>query len=333
MMENSSQTQIIYARYNRHRRPPFQTATLIAREGQRQYIIKQALGPEARDHLAHLRQTQQLLAQHRAIPEAAFPALLEDRCGPDTLAFEYIDAPSMDQILWQAWRNGDKPAFIKILDEYRRLLTDAFGTQPQPVITPELRAIFGDDPTARLSVCGPCSGLAFIDPVFENILCRDNTRFFIDNEWVAPGALPVDFALYRALYYFFKVKYSQHHIEDFISLDEVLSHFKIAQSDTEVYLAMDERFQAYVFGEDRQAASLDRYAHPAYLTVASLQETISRQRETINYFRSRLTAIVNTPGWRMLEKLRHLHAKLAPAGTWRARVWEAVWGRLWKARS
>ena len=330
MTEISSQMQIIYARYNRRRRPAFQTATLIAREGRQRYIIKQALTPEARNHLAHLRRTQQLLAQHRAIPEAAFPALLEDHCGPDALAFEYIDAPSMDQILWQAWRDGDKPTFIKTINGYRHLLTNAFGTQSQPVITPELRAIFGDDPTARLSVCGPCSGLAFIDPVLKTY-SADNTRFFIDNEWVLPGALPVDLPLSRSVL-FLQVKYSQHHIEDFISLMRFCPTSKW-RSPTRIYREMDECFQAYVFGEDRQAASLDRYARYSYVSIASLEEIISQQRQALHDLNSQMTAIVNTPGWRMLEKLRHLHAKLAPPGTWRARVWEAIWGRLWKTRS
>ncbi len=324
--------QIIYARYNRHRRPAFQTATLIVREGGRQYVVKQALTPEARAHLAQLRQTQQLLAQCRAAPEAAFPALLEDRCTPDALAFEYIDGVSLDRILWQAWRAGDKPAFREALDGYRQLLAGAFGAQPRPVITPELRAIFGDNLAARLGARGPCSGLAFIDPVFENVLCRGTGRVFIDNEWVLPGALPVDFALHRALYYLFKVKYAQHRIEDFVSLEEILAHFKMTEADAAVYRALDERFQAYVFGDDRSSAYLDRYARYAHVSIASLEQTISHQRQVIRDLNGQLAAIINTPGWRMLEKLRRAADRLAPAGSRRAGLGKAFWRRLWQPR-
>lgn len=324
--------QIIYARYNRHRRPAFQTATLIVREGGWQYVVKQALAPAARAHLAQLRQTQKLLEQCRAAPETAFPALLEDRCTPDALAFEYIDAPSLDRILWQAWRAGDKPAFLAALDGYRQMLAGAFGEQPRPVITPELCAIFGDDLAGRLGARGPCSGLAFIDPVFENVLYRGTARVFIDNEWALPGALPVDFALHRALYYFFKVKYAQHRIEDFVTLEETLAHCKMTETDAAVYRALDERFQAYVFGDNRRSAYLDRYARYAHVSIASLEQTISHQRQVIRDLNGQLAAMIHTPGWQILEKLRRAANRLAPAASRRARLGKALWRRLWQPR-
>ncbi len=325
--------QIIYARYNRHRCPAFQTATLIVRESGSQYVLKQALTPEARAHLAQLRQAQRLLAQRRAAPQVSIPALLEDRCTPDSLALEYIDAPSLDQILWQAWRAGNKPAFLEALDGYRQLLAGAFGAQPRPVITPELRAIFGDDLADRLAERGPCSGVAFIDPVFENVLSRGTDRVFIDNEWVLPGALPVDFALYRALYYFVKVKYAQHRIEDFVSLEEILAHFKMTEADAAVYRALDERFQIHVFGEKRNSAYLDRYARYAHVSIASMEQTITHQRQVIRGLHGQLTAMINTPGWRMLEKLRRAAGRLAPAESRRRRLGMALWRKIWRMRN
>ncbi len=227
--------QIIYARYNRHRCPAFQTATLIVRESGSQYVVKQALTPEARAHLAQLRQTQQLLAQCRAAPEAAFPALLEDRCTPDALAFEYIDRVSLDRILWQAWRAGDKPAFREALDGYRQLLAGELGAQPRPVITPELRAIFGDNLAARLGARGPCSGLAFIDPVFENVLCRGADRCSSTTNGCCPAPCPWISPCTRLVFIQGEIR-AAYRIEDFVSLEEILAHFKMTEA-VRLYIA------------------------------------------------------------------------------------------------
>lgn len=324
--------QIVYARFNRHRLPPFQLATTIVQDGARRYVVKQALTPEARAHLAQLRQAQRLLAQRRAAPQVSIPALLEDRCTPDSLALEYIDAPSLDQILWQAWRAGNKPAFLEALDGYRQLLAGAFGAQPRPVITPELRAIFGDDLADRLAERGPCSGVAFIDPVFENMLCRGADRVFIDNEWVLEGALPAAFAMYRSLFYFFRIKHAQSNLADFIAMEDALAHYHISAEDAAVYREMDERFQAHVFGRERCYAYLDRYAQYAHVSIASMEQTIAHQRQVVKDLHGQIAAMIHTPGWQMLEKLRRAAAWIAPAGSRRARRGKAFWRRLWRPR-
>ncbi len=317
--------QIIYARFNRHRLPPFQLATTIVQDGARRYVVKQALTPEARAHLAQLRQAQRLLAQRRAAPHVSIPALLEDQSTPDSLAYEFIAAPSLDQILWQALRARDARAFWEALDDYHRLLTAAFGAQPRPVITPQLGAIFGNDLAARLAERGPCSGVAFIDPVFENILCRGADRVFIDNEWVMEGALPAAFAMYRSLFYFFRIKHAQSNLADFIAMEEALAHYQITAEDAAVYREMDERFQAHVFGRERCYAYLDRYAQYAHVSIASLEQTIAHQRQVVKDLHGQIAAMINTPGWQMLEKLRRAAAWIAPDGSRRRRAGRALW--------
>ncbi|MCA1808615.1 MAG: hypothetical protein ABR497_08450 [Kiritimatiellia bacterium] len=313
--------QVTYARFNRHRLPRFQLATMIMRDSTRLLVRKTALTDAAIGHLRGMQSAHDLLEAQRASTDIALPRILQATGA--MIDFEFLPFASVDQLLFEAFHERQAAAFRDILDDYANIIATAFGSAAHPQIGDELREIFGADIKQRLDAvdCGPCAPVAFLDPVFENVLVDGRRRIFIDNEWVLPGALPVNFMVFRALYYFYRVKYSDFNIDACVSLDEMLERYRISAGQSELFQAMDDDFQAHVFGRERCYRYRERYLKFGHPTVDSMEKTIAHQREVVIDLHRQLSALQNTPEWRLISMARNL---IAPVGSRRRRLIQKI---------
>src|ERR1035437_4449176 len=322
---------LLYAKYNRHRLPPFQIETSIWRDCGRKFILKKALGPDAVGHLQRLYEPaapirHSLRGDRLRLPEVT---VIDEQ----TRRFDFVEGRSLDALLVSAFREQDQARFLGIIADYLALLKNAFTTVQAPVLTAAMRLVFGLASPAELDGLGPFLTPALVDLVFENILVDGDRHYLIDHEWVFEGCLPVSFVLFRSLFYFYE-KNKAFGIEAWMPLPAVLERLTLAPETVRRYREMDEAFQTYVFGRERCYRYKDRYAKYAH-SVPSLLETIEHQRQVvrdyhaeIEHLRQVIDVMQNSCGWQFVQKTGRLMDTHFPPGTCRRRALERMLRRL-----
>ncbi len=305
--------ELLYAKYNRHRLPAFQIETSIWRDGDRKFVLKKALVPDALEHLQRLREQaapirRSLRGECLKLPEVA---------GVDaqTLRFDFVEGRSLDALLVNAFIEQDQARFMGIIADYQALLQNAFTTVPVPVLTDAMRQIFALTSLVEIEGLGPFLTPALVDLVFENIIVNGDRRYLIDHEWVFEGCLPVSFVLFRSLFYFY-AKNKAFGIDAWMPLSTVLERFAILPETVRRYRKMDEAFQSYVFGCERCYRYKERYAKYAY-SVPWFLETIENQRKVI-------AVMQNSRGWQFVQKTGRLMDRCFPPGARRRRFLERI---------
>ncbi|MBI2441537.1 MAG: hypothetical protein HYV35_09215 [Lentisphaerae bacterium] len=246
-----------------------------------------------------------------------------------TLRFDFVEGRSMDALLGDAFLKRDKRQFLNIISDYVALLNDAFATVPEPVWSEELQQVFALDSAADLSGLGPFLTPALADPLFENILRDGGKYYLIDHEWVFAGCLPVSFILFRSLFYFYE-KNKEFGLEVWLPLAGLLERFGLAPETISRYQAMDEAFQAYVFGRERCYRYRDRY-RKHITTVPGLFELIEHQRQVVRQYhgeivhlRQEISAMKATRGWQLAQKVGRWIDACFPPGSGRRRGLERL---------
>lgn len=315
---------IVYARYNRHRLPPFQIETSILELNGVKTVVKKALTPEAGRHIQAIRSGYDLIQRNLNAGSLLLPPLME--FDGSSIGFQYIEGESFDGLLFQAFRGRDKKAFFKIIDDYCALLKKAFGLVARPRISAKISEVFGLDAADHPDNDSGWLPLAVIDAVFENIIVCGKSYYLIDNEWIFEGCVPLGFVVFRSLFYFHKVKYFEIGIEKWIPFEELLAHCQILPEQATSYHAMDESFQTFVYGSERCFRYKEQYKK-RQISVHQLEETIAQQRAVVRKYHDAIlqkdraiNEITNSFGWRLWRKIAFAINFLCPAGSRRRGV-------------
>lgn len=308
---------LLYAKYNRHRLPPFQIETSIWQDRDQKFVLKKALAPDAVPHLQRMHEQAALIRRSLHGDHIRLPGVII--IDEQTLRFDFVEGRSLDALLANAFREQDKAQFLDIITEYRALLNSAFATVPAPVLTEAMQQVFGLASSAELDGLGPFLTPALADPVFENILVDGDQHYLVDHEWVFEGCLPVSFVLFRSLFYFYE-KNKEFGLEAWMPLDAVLEHLALTPETVRRYREMDEAFQAHVFGRERCYRYKDRYAKYAH-SVPSLLEIIEHQRQVIKKMK-------NSRGWKFVQRSGRLMDTHFPLNTRRRRCLERILHRF-----
>ncbi len=275
-----------YARYNRHRRPPFQVETTCWSDGGRRVARKAALHAEARAHLRRMAAFAPVIRQAVREARVGLPAMTERADG--ALEFAWVEGPTLAQRLAEAFFRRDAEAFVGGWRDYAGLLGHAFATTLEPLITEELRQVFGLTGPGDLAGLGALLTPALADLTVENIVVADGRYVLIDQEWVFEGCLPASLMLYRSLFYFYET-YKPFDLESWMPRVDLGGRLGLAPAAAERCRAMDEAFQAYVFGRERCFRFKDRYVKYAH-AVPSLIETIEKQRQVVRDYAAAIDA-------------------------------------------
>jgi len=328
----------LYARYNRHRLPPFQIETSIVVGNGSCLVVKKALTGEAKSHIAAIHDGHELVRSHlrgvAANPsEKKLPCLMTganlalprlENFDGSSISFQYIEGKSLDQLLFEAFRADDKTSFFGIIDDYRALLKESFGVSPSADITAEISRIFGISSGDSFGENAGWLPLALVDAMFENIIMSGNSCYLIDNEWVFKGNLHFDFILFRSLFYFHKVKYFELGIERWLPFADLTARYCMRPSLVEKYTAMDEKFQSHVYGPERCFKYKDRYKKRE-IQVHALEQTIEHQREVVRKYHdavlqdeATINEMLNSFSWRIGRKITGILGALCPK-SWKER--------------
>lgn len=339
--------QMLYTRYNRNRRPEFQTETEIFAEDGRKLVAKRALTGRAEAHIAAICARHEFVGKNIISENLKLPEII--RVEESSVILEYVEGMTLDALMFEAVLNRDKPLFFSFLDEYRRILTGCFKVVDSfapcvgksGVDSEFCESLYDGVDIEVVRSEKTFFQCAVMDAVFDNIIVKDRDFYLIDNEWVFHSIVPVSFVAFRSLTAFYSHKHDYGVMSRFLPFEELLGRFGISPGLAAVYAVMDDNFQNYVIGPAREYQIKKNYikaadslsAMEARLAgqqshIAEVNALVEQAREHMRLLGSKeimLEAILHSKSWRVTRKLCDIVDLLLPADSLRRRLLVAGW--------
>ena len=233
------------------RREQFQIKTQICVEDGVRFVEKSAVRKQG---VPHIRRFADSYARMEQFYENV--SLLQPSFVGDVMRYDYVEAPTLDEILVQRIAQGEDTLQVlrQALDQLLAVKVDGLVEFAK---TDEFTAVFG--PAKRAE--GQALVVSNIDMLFENIMVKDDKWICLDYEWVFDFPVPVDFVRYRILLYFYR-----HHealFEGKMDATGLMERMGIARPMAIQFSKMEKAFQEYVHGENNCYTYMNRYAKKA----------------------------------------------------------------------
>ncbi len=249
VMGNGSRTEgmaarrVLYSRHSIERRSDRRIRTDLEEtpEGER-IISKYPVNDGSRVHLENMARSYErlaaVLAGTKFLPNKV--KRINDGDGNlKRLEFEYLNGPTLEDelnICRVEKKTDDALLVIKSFCDTLRGAKDLTDFEE----TERFREVFGK---TELPAGLKCMPVTDVDMIFTNIIC-DKWWNIIDYEWTFDFPIPVDFVIYRALFYYTRDMGR----EAFDGLD-LFSAAGISEELKTVFAGMEHNFQLYIKGD------------------------------------------------------------------------------------
>ncbi len=243
--------QVLYSKYNSHRKPEFRLVTEVRESNGEKYVSKHANEPSAEGHLRNMIRNRRTL--ENSYTDIRVLPVREEK---DSLVFPFVEGESLKDKVVKSYT--DRESFVRKSEELFGIMfsvKDECKCEFAP--SEAFREVFGD--TELKGVPAVCPANA--DAMFGNFIEQDGKLFCIDYEWVFDFSVPVGFLRYRALCYL-HYELRQSLFAD-VSIEEFMGWFGIDEAIRKQYEAMEYSFQQYVHGENIRYQYLHRYLKSA----------------------------------------------------------------------
>lgn len=284
----------IYAKYANERLLKYRVNTLIAsnRHGEK-YVFKRALSTKANEHIVKLcnnfdRLTEQygdtgmLPARCRYIKgvEKGIPIIGVASKARDIAAFDYISGITLEDYLNELESSGQFEQMEMLILEYCNKLNNS-NDVVDFTKTAAFSKVFGQREFVKdYRATEPCNyDMIFSNIVLDKEMKDKGTWTVLDYEWVMDFPVPIQFIIYRALFYHFRGR-EDSEFSIYLSRKgmDVYSLCGIDIGERMLFEEMEHAFQLYIIGG---GASLDvmRVLMPsATMDVKQLVSTASYLR-------------------------------------------------------
>lgn len=224
---------ISYVRYNPRRKKQYQVVTTVARENSRLYYHKKACHESGIPFLDSLQEKYEYLAG------SDLPLrVLKPGQSKDGLRFDFIDAQSLDSILYENVKRTDRNGIRNVFLQYKSLV-DRIPAKKMKPGGADFESWFG---TPREESDRGHLAIGCYDLILENIFADAGDYTLIDYEWTFGFPIPRKLVLFRTVLYAF-YKYRHYNINQLVSADELFSEFAIGDVDIESLLEFEWNFQ------------------------------------------------------------------------------------------
>lgn len=241
---------VILAKYTRFRRAPFRLETTLHQNEDVKTARKRALTPEARGHIQAIARNHDHMNEAILDPSTVKVNRIIDQT-EDSVTFEHVKGVSLENVLFQSFKNDDHSGFESVIEEYHSLLFNQFRKSNSPQLAND--SCFAQSPETFDELKGLVSFFpkTNIDLTPDNIKKTSaNVYEIIDYEWVVDDALPVSYIFYRGLFFFYRLKYFDFNLDNFVPLKSVLDNYGVTATHTDAFDAIESSFQRHVRGSD-----------------------------------------------------------------------------------
>lgn len=250
--------RVIYSKYSNERNEAFRIRTDIVEDAQGKRVVKKyPMHEKAISHIHRVYDMYQQLEKKNNNPSVRYNSCAENG---NAVEFEYIEGENLDKFLHGLFLKGDEKKIrgtIREVVAFIKSMSDAVFTE-----TNAFKKVFGTCPLEGV----PAIAGADIDLIFSNIICRDDKWDIIDYEWSFDFPIPVNYILYRILYF---------QASDDIRELNLCREYGILPQEEVIYEKMEDHFMHYVY--DNQVLISDSQIIKSKYVIND--QTIMRQKE------------------------------------------------------
>ncbi|MCI8307875.1 MAG: glycosyltransferase, partial [Lachnospiraceae bacterium] len=276
--------ELLYAKYNRTRRREFQTAVKIYKTESGVIVEKEALCDDAVKHLKDMDAScKKYSDMYNEI------VLLETALCGNAAICRYVDGESLSDIILR--EAAGEAGIIDNIKKYGMAVLDVNSRYiVEFTVTDKFVQLFGNINNID-KYKGGAFGVCNIDSAFDNFILSENRIYSFDNEWIFDVIIPQKFILYRAVKMFY-IKYlvnGRRKIKK-DNIKEFIYKCGIGYDEQEIFEEMDDSFQCYVHGRDREAIYLDNYTKDI-VSYEEMEVKSSLDREHIKNMHNRVNEL------------------------------------------
>lgn len=256
-----------------------------------------------------------------------------DKCENSTIISKYLsDAKSFDGIVMEIFKEKGIEGIIQKIKEFKISILDKLLENSEEVSKENtVFEKYGVEIATELKSKLHFTKNGIIDLIFQNCLVKDDTFFIYDQEWYEEN-VPIEFILYRALFYFTELKntgnisavYKEFELEEYVGIFEELEK-KIQDN------ILDKDMWYLHANSIKDIGSMDKIVNDykerlenAHSHISDLEKVIkqyqdsieelniaikNKDAELVNYADS-LRAISNSLSWKITKPLRNISEKL-----------------------
>ena len=158
------------------------------------------------------------------------------------ISFEYIQGESLDYIIDSMLRTKNREGAKSLIRTYVDAVYRIYNDCSTEVNQSDFQSVFG---VYRFQNNTVWSNYVDVDMIFQNIIVDPDNRWnVIDYEWTFPFAIPINFVIYRAIFFY----YYQSEVcrTNFNNIEELYTLVGITSEETAVFSMMESNFQEYV---------------------------------------------------------------------------------------
>lgn len=231
---------IIYNKYSNERIPEFNIRTEIVSDDGVKKICKYATNEEGYPHIKNMYKAYTTFQKLYGTDGLQVCPCVEEE---HRVVFSYIEGTNLKDILSEMVAKDDMKSFYNIFNRYVGYL-EKYSNLEEFYPCEEFQHVFGNKlPKYDKEV--PIFKPANIDMVFDNIIEKDDTWYVIDYEWTFDIAVPMEFVLFRTIFY---LMYNSPYQLKFEEMD-LYSRVGIKKENLPIYEEMEAHFQAFVVGD------------------------------------------------------------------------------------
>lgn len=249
-LESFEARKIIYSKHSNERAEAYCIRTDMEENGYgERFVVKTPLTQDVQAHLnkmeRYYRKQCEVFENTKLRPNRC-KFITKDNSPLNSLEFEFIQGMTLEQELDEIYDQGDTRKVIEKILDYAETLRSLKGMRSFE-ITPEFTEIFGSVSIPGKQISAEITNL---DLIFSNILLKDGWNV-IDYEWTFDFPIPVNFVIYRALFY-----YTQNADKKSLLEQNIYQQAGISKEEISIYKEMEHCFQRYIIGEKFSLVSM-----------------------------------------------------------------------------
>ncbi len=312
---------IKYVSYGITRKKEHRIKTIIEKEN----VYKSANSNEAKEHIKNISRNIEILnnCQINCL----------DSFADDVITSKYLkDAKSYDELLMEVYNSNGLNSVINKIKEFKEnILNKLFDNSNSDNIENTAFEKYNIEIKDELKQKMHFTKNGIVDLIFQNCLVKDNEIFAYDQEWYEEY-IPIEFILYRAVFYFTELKKIEdiekiyklleidEYIESFEKLENIIQNNIIDEKMWELHVNSTkslggsknfiESYEAKLDAANTHIKNLEDNIEQYKKGIEDLNKLIQEKDAGLVDYANQLRAISNSLSWKITKPIRKISSAL-----------------------